>query len=99
MKIKFLWNGIKIDGKLYRVWYSDGELIGNKYPKGTLTIYRKDYGPMPIIQGLTVQNDSDMITDYFERDRIRVTPGNEHFAAVFSAMQSAKDHYNRRFEK
>ncbi|HHT9145679.1 MAG TPA: hypothetical protein ACFYD4_08390 [Candidatus Wunengus sp. YC61] len=97
MKLKFLWNGIKVDGKLHRVWYSDGELIGRAYPPGTLTIYGRDYTHMPAIDGLTVQNDSDSQTDYFENDRIRVTPDNQHFPAITAAMQQAKEHNAKRY--
>jgi len=76
MNFKFVWNGIKVDKKLYRAWYSDGKL--KNYPVGTITIYAKEYyrPPMPIIEGLTVHNDSDSMSDYFEHDRIRAEPTN-----------------------
>jgi hypothetical protein len=98
MKIKFVWNGIKIDGKLYRAWYSDGELIGDRYPKGTLTIYRKDYGRFPDVPGLTIHNDSDMMTDYFETDRIRITPDNQYYSHVKDAIQQEREHNKKRYE-
>lgn len=98
MKIKFMWNGIKIDGKLYRAWYSDADLIGDRYPKGTLTIYRKDYGTMPQINGMTIQNDTEIMTDYFERDRIRITPDNPHYSAIKAAMDQQKEHNKKRHD-
>lgn len=91
--MKFMWNGIKVDGKLHRVFYSDGELTN--HPSGTLTIYARDYGPLPRIEGLNVQNDSDSMTDYFETDRIRVMPGNRHYKAVLEALGMAKEHRDR----
>lgn len=97
MNIKFMWNGIKIDGKLHRCWYSDGELIN--HPKGTLTIYRKDYGIMPEVSGLNVQNDSDMMTDYFERDRIRIDLNNKFYNDVKNALALAKAHNDKRSTK
>ncbi len=95
MQIKFLWNGIKVDGKLHRVFYSGAELIGN-YPKGTLTIYARDYKSLPKIPGVNVQNDSDMMTDYFETDRARILPDNPHYAAICAALQKLKKHNSKR---
>lgn len=97
MKIKFVWNGIKIENKLYRFHYSDGKLMN--YPEGTLTMYAKDYNSMPDIEGLTVHNDSDMRTDYFEKDRIRITPGNKFYDQVKTAMALSGAHYDKRHQK
>ena len=97
MQIKFMWNGIKIDGKLYRCHYSDGKLIN--HPDGTLTIYRKDYGQMPQVEGLNVQNDTDMMTDYFERDRIRIDHNNKFYNDVKNALSMANAHNEKRWAK
>ncbi len=93
--IKFMWNGIKIDGELYRVFYSDSKLIGN-YPEGTITIYARDYKSLPKIEGINVQNDSDMMTDYFENDRARILPDNPHYTAIVEAMKLRKEHDTKR---
>uniref|UniRef100_A0A6H1ZH10 Uncharacterized protein n=1 Tax=viral metagenome TaxID=1070528 RepID=A0A6H1ZH10_9ZZZZ len=91
MKIRFVWNGIKIDGKLHRAWYSTSKLINS--PEGTITIYSKEYYPgIPEIEGLQVQNDSDGMTDYFEKDRIRVEPSNSHYSAVVEAVKKQETH-------
>ena len=92
--IKFLWNGIKVDGKLYRAYYSDGELLNN--PKGTLSIYGKDYESFPKIEGLNIQNDSESQSDYFCNDKIRVTPDNIHYAAVLEAIRMVKEHHAKK---
>lgn len=91
--LKFLWNGIKIDGKLYRARYSPGELIG--YPAGTITVYKKDCGWFPKIEGLTVKNDSDIIESYYELDKIIVTPDNPHYSAVKAALDAENRHYSK----
>jgi hypothetical protein len=91
--LKFIWNGIKLDGKLYRAHYSLGKVIGQ--PAETITIYAKNYKRFPAIAGLTVQNDSDIMTDYHETDRIRVRPDNVHYAAVKSALDAYNKHYSR----
>jgi hypothetical protein len=91
--LKFIWNGIKLDGKLYRAHYSLGGVIGQ--PAETITIYAKDYIRFPAIAGFTVQNDSDIMTDYHETDRIRVGPDNPHYEAVKAALNAANKHYSR----
>jgi hypothetical protein len=96
-EIKFMWNGIKIDGKLYRAWYSIGNLV--HYPSDTVTIYGKDYDGFPEIEGLTIHNDSDMRTDYFEKDRIRVMNGNRYYQAIIEALNQMKTHNNKRWNK
>ena len=96
MKLKFMWNGIKVDGKLYRARYSNGKLINA--PEGTITIYAKDYD-LPKVAGLNIENNTDLMTDYFEKDKVRVTPDNIHYAAVKEAMKKQDEHYRKRYEK
>lgn len=98
--LKFYWNGIKENGgKLQRAWYSYGNLLN--YPAETITIYGRDYASFsPEIQkAFTIENDSDMMTDYFEQDRIRVRPDHPLYAEVFATYQKAQTHSNARSEK
>jgi hypothetical protein len=97
MNIKFVWNGIKIDKKLHRFFYSGGKLI--HYPEGTVTMYAKDYNPLPKIEGITVHNDSDMMTDYFEHDRIRITPDNKFYNDAKNALNLYEEHHAARHQK
>lgn len=83
MQVKFVWNGIKVDGKLYKASYSLGGY--RNYPEGTITIYARGYEILPRIDGLNVGNDADFMTDYFEKDRIRVTPDNRWYSQVLEA--------------
>ncbi len=95
---KFVWNGIKADGHLYRAWYSRSKLIN--YPEGTITIYGRDYYPhFPAIDGLTVHNDTEILTDYHETDRMRVTPDNHHYPAVLAAYEKQEAHNAKRAAK
>lgn len=94
MNVKFMWNGIKVDGTLYRAFYSTGQLIN--HPAGTITIYGRDYKSFPKIAGLVAHNNSDSMTDYFETDTIRVTPDNVHYAAVCKAVEANREHYSKR---
>lgn len=96
--VKFEWNAIKADGKKALVWYSDSKLLN--FPEGTITIYAKDVlQNIPAIDGLTVQNDSEMQSDYFESDRVRVVPSNPWYPQVLEAMKNAKDHKARMIAK
>jgi hypothetical protein len=97
MAVKFMWNGIKVDGELHKCWYSISTLVG--FPAGTITIYGKNYRDLPLIEGLTVENDSDSMTDYFENDRIRVTPDNPFYPEVKAALDKLNEHNEKRFAK
>ena len=70
--IKILKYGIEADGKYISCFYSDSQLIN--YPAGTITVYARDYKHLPA--ELNPENDSDMMTDYFEQDRARILPSH-----------------------
>jgi hypothetical protein len=78
-----MYNGIKVDGILYKASYS--LLKSSKYPEGTITIYAREYIGFPSIEGLQIENDTDLMTDYFDKDRIRVTPNNKYYPQVLEA--------------
>ena len=83
MQIKFLKKGIKIDGKYFPCWYSgsspskDGEHA---------TVYLKTYDRLPdgIEQELEVENDTDLMTDYIVKDRIRIPKTSKYFDLIES---------------
>ena len=83
--LKFFYNGIKADdGKLQRCWYSDAELCN--HPVGTITIYARGSFSKEVCGEFIVENESDMMTDYFENDRIRVEPDDLHYDKVKEAL-------------
>jgi len=87
--LKFFWNGIKgSDGKLHRCFFSDGALMN--HPAGTLTIYSKEYSSFPteVRKHFEVENDSDLMVDYFEKDRIRVVPTHPLYSKVLQARNA-----------
>ena len=70
-RLRIYYNWIKVDG---------GELIRCSYhidrDTQAVTIYARDYsGDLPTCF-LQVKNESDIITDYFEKDRATVDPGH-----------------------
>lgn len=76
-EIKFLFNGIKIDGKLIKGFYSKGSYyngaVGCFYTKGYFSgqneLLRKYF---------KVENDTDIMTDYFDDDKIYFFEGDEY---------------------
>jgi hypothetical protein len=80
MVIKLLKKGIKVDGKYYPCFYSSARNNRN----GNATIYIKSYDSLPFEFNafFQVENNSDVQTDYFEKDRIRVSPNSQYFAQV-----------------
>lgn len=100
MTVKFMWNGIKVDGKLYRAYYYTGKYTeASGLPEGTITVYAKDYIHFPRIEGLQIKNDTDIMTDYFETDRIRITPDNKFYNEVVEAVKKSNEHNEKRFAK
>lgn len=80
MIIKLLRKGLRINGEYFPCWYSSSKNNIN----GSATIYLKCYKRLPqeIYSVLRVENNSDSRTDYFEKDRIRITPNSKYFARV-----------------
>ena len=91
---KFLWNGIKVDnGSLQKGSYSIGNLIG--FPEGTITIYAKTYQGFSaeVWESFEAKNDSDIMTDYFTKDVVRVQPSHPLYAEVLKAAQAFQAHH------
>jgi hypothetical protein len=63
-----------------RVWYSlDNRFDGRK----CVTLYAKDYsGALGAIFGDEYKNDTDTMTDYFEKGRAVIFEGHPHYAAA-----------------
>ncbi len=64
-------------GAKARCWYNRANLIkiGD-----AVTVYAKSYREDLAAVFGTAENDSDMMTDYFEKDRVRILPNNPLFA-------------------
>jgi len=87
MTVKFMYNGIKIDGKLYKAHYSIGEYtLESGIAANTITLYRIGYDKTPAIEGLTVKNETDLTADYFETDAIRIAPENKYYKSAKNAL-------------
>lgn len=85
-EIRFLQNFVKFNGKKARVHYSKGSYTAaSGLPQGTITIYAKDYGNQ-LPATLMPSNDTDFMTDYFDKDRARVKPKSKYYKAVEAAL-------------
>ena len=93
--IKFQWNGIKVDGKLVRCFFSKGGYTAQSgLSDDVITIYAKSIlDGLPRLDGLTVENGTDLLTDYFESDHCRVTPESPWYSEALSAYEAAEAHY------
>jgi hypothetical protein len=75
--VKFLKKGIKVDGKYFPVRYDMGQLLN--YPAGTITIYVRNYASLPDF-GAKIDNGTDIQMDYFEKDKVRISPSDPFYA-------------------
>jgi len=92
MKIKMMYNGIKVGGKLYRGWFAKSGYVRNgSVCNDTITFYAKSSTPnLPRKIGLYVENDSDITTDYFDNDRVHFAPEHNLYQDVLAAWKKAE---------
>lgn len=92
---KFVWNGIKVNaGKLQKARYMGNYTPASGLTAGTITIYARDYRfSREVWETFDVVNDSDIMTDYFEKDVIRVKPDHPLYAQVLKACKACDEHY------
>lgn len=79
----FLKNAIRdAQGKKTRVWYSKGSYTERSgIPQSTITISAKDYGGV-IPKQLKPINETDIMTDYFAKDKARIKKGSKYYKDV-----------------
>lgn len=84
MTIQFTATHLKVAGKRVRVQYVTGPWVEGVNPD-TIKIRPfagKSHFPSEVRAAFAIENNSDMTTDYFENDSIRLVPGHPHYAAV-----------------
>lgn len=90
--LKFFYNGIKANGgKLQKAHYSFGNYTTESgINPASVTIYARDYDGFSaeVAAAFPVENNTDTQTDYFEKDRIRVSPEHPLYAAVVAAYDA-----------
>lgn len=95
-KVKFMYNGIKIDGKLFGGHWSNGPWVSGN--EGMITFYAAGYGRIPDI-GLDVHNDSDYQTDYVVEDVIRFMPDKPYYLQAVNAHAMGKEKADKRHQR
>lgn len=91
MELKFFYNGIKAaDGKLQKCSYSEGPYLN--LPAGTITIWAKHYKSFSaeVKAAFVVEDGTDLQSDYFENEHIRVAASHPLYAAVSEALGKQK---------
>ena len=74
---KILKKGVKSPaGKYTPAWYSHGALVNGTV---CVTIYAKSCSNGLPKELVAVENNSDMMTDYFEKDRCRFAQGSKEY--------------------
>lgn len=90
------------NGPLQKAWFSEQSFDHTKpHLQNRITIYAKEYTRFTadIHKVFTVENDSDSMTDYFEKDRIRVNPDHPLYKEVKAAMLLQQEKNKARHEK
>lgn len=81
--IKFMYNGIKIDGKLVKgFWSKGGYTNGAKY-----CFYADSYCSRLLREHFMVENSTDITTDYFEEDKVYFFDGNLEVDNAFKQQE------------
>jgi hypothetical protein len=93
VSIKFYWNGLKVNGskKLIKCSYS---LDNNRDGSPSVSIYAGDYGASLPQDIFSVCNDTDLYTDYFDKDSAEVTPDHPLYNYARYAAMKARYHYD-----
>lgn len=91
--IKAQAHGLKFDGKLVKCYVSYGTMRdGSKQ----FTIYANDYGiRLPQVEGW--ENDTDSMTDYFDKDKIRVSRQSPFYRAWIGELRRKRNIDRARF--
>lgn len=101
VNIKFVWNGIKVDGKLTRANYLIGPYMDKGIETGTITVVAKDYANLPDI-GIEIENHTDEepnYLDYHDDDKIRIKKGHPFYKDAYKAYLKMEEHYKKMRDK
>jgi hypothetical protein len=90
--LKFFYNGVKDNsGKLQKARYHAGPYTPESgLSEDTITIIAREYEAFSaeIRETFTVVNHTDTQTDFFDRDRIRVSPAHALYPQVKAAYEA-----------
>jgi hypothetical protein len=82
-KIRFLKHAVTNGEIKARVFYSDGQICRDGKPLECVTLYGRDYSDaLGKIFSNGYENDTDLMTDYFDQGRVRIFPSDPLYAEV-----------------
>jgi len=90
MTVKFMYNGLKVDGKLFRGFWSKNGVVVKETGKvcfETITFYARGYASLPKETGFLIHNNTDITTDYIESDMVRFSPDHANYKDAFQAWK------------
>jgi len=88
--VKFMYNGLKVDGKLLKGRYSLRGYQG--YPPDTVVLRADSYGiSFPQVEGVTIENNTDSQIDYFEKDKMFIPFRSPYYAKALEAYHKQRD--------
>lgn len=90
--VKFMYNGIKVDGKLIKGYWSKSD--------DAISFYADGYGSQIPRELFDVENETDSMTDYFDKDSTRIFPADQFYTEALAAwekdqIRSLKRHIGR----
>jgi len=91
MTVKFMYNGLKIDGNLYRgFWSKNGRVVKDtgKVCFETVSFTMRGYESLPKNIGFTVYNNTDITTDYIDSDSAWFAPDNANYKDALEAWKA-----------
>lgn len=94
--LKFMYNGIKKDGKLIKGHWSKG---GNIKGKEVITFYCRSYENCNLNQYFDVKNGSEIETDYFEKDHFDIDKSNKYYGDSLLAYCKQEIKHNNKIIK
>lgn len=99
-QFKYLFSGYRDESGEY---HKGSWSLCNNYVDGKhayeIEFLSDSYGSLPLPSGAVFENDSDSMTDYFEKSRWYISPDCPDFLGCLEAWEKQKEHDRRRFEK
>lgn len=91
-EITFNANGVKLDGKhIHGDYIMNGKngYMNNSVPKKSIIIKLNTVQKI-VVPGLISQNETDSLTDYFDRTKLVISPKNRNYKKALSAYKKAR---------
>lgn len=80
-----------------RVWYNKGNYVDG-FPG--VTIYAKDYGnKLSAYFPGKVKNESEIMTDYFDTDSVRLGPGDENYEVALARAEAKEKEFEEKMAR